>query len=238
MAGLNHRRSPFERYLKEIIYGGVDGIVTTFAVVAGFSGAHVTGSLSTIPFLSVLLFGFSNLFADATSMGLGNFLSVRAEQDMYAKEKRDEKNEMSTEPDYEIRETHNLLVRKGFTKDQATQLTNIFATNPAYWLDFMMKNELSIQNPNDIHPVFTGITTSVSFIVFGSIPLFPYILMQQENTHLFMYSLIFTATSLLLLGVVRWRITRQHILSSLAETILVGGLSGLVAYGVGTFFHV
>jgi vacuolar iron transporter family protein len=238
MAAHIHTRSPFERYLKEIVYGGIDGIVTTFAVVAGFSGAHVPGSMTTIPFLSVLLFGFSNLFADATSMGLGNFLSVRAEQDMYAEEKREESKEMSNEPDYEIQETHNLLVRKGFSKEHATQLTKIFASNPAYWLDFMMKNELKITNPNDIKPVFTGIATVISFIFFGAIPLIPYIFMHQTNIHLFSYSLTFTASALLLLGIVRWRITRQHILSSLAETLLVGGLSGLVAYGVGTFFNV
>jgi VIT1/CCC1 family predicted Fe2+/Mn2+ transporter len=82
-----HKISPISTYLKEIVYGGIDGIITTFAVVAGFSGAQ-TGPEGTIPMFVVLLFGFANLFGDASSMGLGNFLSVRADQDVYRKEQK------------------------------------------------------------------------------------------------------------------------------------------------------
>ena len=85
-------------YLKEIVYGGNDGIVTTFAVVAGFAGAHANGH-SYIPAITVLLFGLANLFADATSMGLGNFLAIRTEQDIYAHEKDKEYHEIKHNPD-------------------------------------------------------------------------------------------------------------------------------------------
>ena len=74
----------FSEYFKEVIYGGIDGIVTTFAVVAGFAGASLSSDNAVqISFLIVLLFGLANLFADAASMGLGNFLSVRSEKDLY-----------------------------------------------------------------------------------------------------------------------------------------------------------
>jgi VIT1/CCC1 family predicted Fe2+/Mn2+ transporter len=76
--------SPLTEYFKEVIYGGIDGIVTTFAVVAGFSGAALSTDTTTqLTFMVVLLFGLANLFADAASMGLGNFLSVRSEKDLY-----------------------------------------------------------------------------------------------------------------------------------------------------------
>jgi len=76
-----HQQSPFADYFREIIYGGIDGIITTFAVVAGFSGAALSSDTTTqLSFLVVLLFGLANLFADGVSMGLGSFLSVRSEQ--------------------------------------------------------------------------------------------------------------------------------------------------------------
>src|SRR5690606_15150653 len=80
----DNRKSPVAEYFKEVVYGGVDGIITTFAVVSGFSGAALSSDLTTqLSFMLVLLFGLANLFADAVSMGLGNFLSVRSEQDQY-----------------------------------------------------------------------------------------------------------------------------------------------------------
>ncbi len=79
-----HQQSPFADYFKEVIYGGIDGIITTFAVVAGFSGAAISNEATTqLSFMVVLLFGLANLFADGVSMGLGNFLSVRSDQDLY-----------------------------------------------------------------------------------------------------------------------------------------------------------
>ena len=84
-----HKQSAFESYFKEVIYGGIDGIITTFAVVAGFSGAALSNETTTqLSFLVVLLFGLANLFADGVSMGLGNFLSVKSDQDLYKAARR------------------------------------------------------------------------------------------------------------------------------------------------------
>ena len=80
-----HKVSIFQSYLKEIVYGGNDGIVTTFAIVAGFAGAQLSAA-SPMGYVTVLLFGFANLFADGLSMGLGNFLSIRSEKDSYLSE--------------------------------------------------------------------------------------------------------------------------------------------------------
>lgn len=234
----NHSVSPLAHYLKEIVYGGIDGIVTTFAVVAGFSGAHYSGSMTAIPLMSVLLFGFANLFADATSMGLGNFLSVRATQDMYLKMKKKEQSEVEAMSNQEGTETIRLLEMKGFTHDQALQLTTIMIQNEDFWVEFLMKNELAISSPQIERPALTALATFVSFIFFGAIPLLPYVLSPESNGSLFSLSIVFTVSSLLLLGFVRWKITEQHIFRSVFETLLVGMLSALVAYTVGTFFHV
>ena len=76
--------SLFSGSIKEIVYGGNDGIVTTFAVIAGFTGAYSsTNTTLNLSMLSVLLFGLANLFADGAAMGLGSFLSLRAEKSVY-----------------------------------------------------------------------------------------------------------------------------------------------------------
>ncbi|GIW59675.1 MAG: hypothetical protein KatS3mg087_0741 [Patescibacteria group bacterium] len=230
-----HYRTPFQAYLKEIVYGGNDGIVTTFAVVAGFAGAG--GSESSVLAMgtgAVLLFGFANLFADAASMGLGNFLSVRAEQDMYRKEQKKELLEIENETLREKSESVEILVAKGFSQDDANKLVEIYAKNKPYWLEFMMKYELELSNPLQDNPVLTGFATATAFIAFGSIPLWPYLLLPQGPV--FVYSIFATFSALFLLGVLRWRITRHSALRSILEVLFIGGLSATIAYLVGTIF--
>src|SRR3989338_5674034 len=99
-----HKISPFSQYLREIVYGGNDGIVTTFAVVAGFSGAGI-GPATGYSYLTVLLFGFANLLADWAAMGLGNFLSIRSNQDVYREEMRKEATEIERNFSAEFEET-------------------------------------------------------------------------------------------------------------------------------------
>ncbi|MBI2442734.1 MAG: VIT1/CCC1 transporter family protein [Candidatus Levybacteria bacterium] len=231
-----HEISPFQTYLKEIVYGGNDGIVTTFAVVAGFTGAQVGAQTPTFSLLTVLLFGMANLFADGTSMGLGNFLSLRAEKDVYKTHEAKEMYEVIHHKEAEREETVAILTSKGFTKDQAQQLTDIYATNPSYWVSFMMNYELEMPNPASENPYLTAFATFVSFVAFGSIPLVPYFI-NQVQAKSFAYSAIATLTALILLGLLRWRVTAESAARSVLEIVAVGGISATVAYVVGTFFR-
>lgn len=232
-----HKQSPFAEYLKEIVYGGIDGIVTTFAVVAGFSGAQLTGNLGTIPLVSVLLFGLANLFADASSMGLGNFLSVRADQDLYTKEKKKELHEIRNSTEFEKLETVEILTQKGYSPPDAKKMTSLLMKNEDYWVDFMMRDELEMSNPHQENPILTGIATFFSFIMFGFIPLAPYVLLVGTTENLFLFSILFTTMALIILGIFRYKVTQQDMIRSILETLLVGSVSALIAYGVGTFFE-
>ena len=98
--------SLFSGSIKEIVYGGNDGIVTTFAVIAGFTGAYSsTNTTLNLSMLSVLLFGLANLFADGAAMGLGSFLSLRAEKSVYHDFKEKERYEIEHNPEMEKAET-------------------------------------------------------------------------------------------------------------------------------------
>ena len=231
----DHKISSISTYLQEIVYGGVDGIVTTFAVVAGFAGAQNTAQLGHVGYLTVLLFGLANLFADASSMGLGNFLSLRSEQDRFKKERDRELYEIENSTDMEKGETIIILKEQGFTEKQAMQLVELYATNPSYWADFMMRYELQIPDPMGENPIFTSVATFIAFQVFGVIPLLPYILIGA-NHNVFQLAVLSTAIALAILGVLRWRITQQTLIRAVGEVLLIGSISATVAYFVGSLF--
>ncbi len=232
---LEHKRGAFSQYLREIVYGGNDGIVTTFAVVAGFAGAQKDPATSAVPVISVLLFGMANLFADGFSMSLGSFLSLRADKDIYKNEKSKEHHEILAEPENEFRETIEILKQKEFSQKDATTLAGIYRKNPHYWTEFMMKDELEMTNPEKENAVYVALFTFFSFILFGGIPLVPYIF--RIGTNDFAISIAFTGLALLLLGILRAFISKQKPLRGVLETLMVGGLSASVAYMVGTFFR-
>lgn len=106
--GREYHISPMTEFIKQIIYGGNDGIVTTFAVVAGFAGADV-GGIAEIGGMAVLLFGLANLFADGIAMGLGEFLSARSEQDLYHSVRDKEMHEIIHNAEHERVEAIEIL---------------------------------------------------------------------------------------------------------------------------------
>lgn len=221
--------------LREIVYGGTDGIVTTFAVVAGFAGAGSDGAAG-VGAIAVLLFGLANLFADATSMGLGAFLSARSHGDVYAAQRNLHMREILESPQQEHDETVALLTARGVSPEDATTMADIYGRNPELMADFMMRYELGMSDPDDGNPAADGFKTFLSFLVFGAIPLLPYFLLPPvEST--FYLAVGATFLALVLLGLLRWRVTGEGLRRSVAETVLVGGICAVVAYAVGLAFR-
>jgi VIT1/CCC1 family predicted Fe2+/Mn2+ transporter len=232
-----HKVNPVSANLKEIVYGGTDGIVTTFAVVAGFAGATGGNSMIVgVSVITVLIFGLANLFADGVSMSLGNFLSIRADKDIYKKNKEKERDEIRKSKDFELSETALLLETKGFTKDQAQKITELYAENEEYWVDFMMRYELGLPNAEDENPIVSSVATFIAFILFGSIPIAPYILFQS-SLNIFLYSVTATALALIILGYLRGKVANMKYTRTVLESLLLGGTAAFVAYLVGTLFR-
>ena len=118
----DHKKTIFSENLKELVYGGIDGIITTFAVVAGFTGATMVAGDNpeiVIPVTIVLIFGLANLFADGFSMGVGDFLSSRAEKKLFEKERAKESDWIKTREKFEYDETILLLKENGFDEEKA-----------------------------------------------------------------------------------------------------------------------
>ena len=231
-----HGFGRFSANLREIIYGGNDGIVTTFAVVAGFSGAKMYESGAQIGGLVVLMFGLANLFADGTAMGLGSFLSARSEQDVYKAERAKELHEIKHNPQFERIEALEILALKGVKPEDAKKLVDVYESYPELMADFMMAYELGMADPFDGSPMMEGLMTFGSFLLFGIVPLLPYFFMPA-NAQSFQVSIGLTGLSLLGLGLVRWKITMQSIWRCVGETMLIGGVCAAIAYVVGMLFR-
>jgi len=230
-------QSKFAEYIKETVYGGIDGIVTTFAVVAGFAGyASLEGGDPTqITIIAVLVFGLANLFADGFAMGVGEFISARSEKKLYDKERAVEEQAIQAGDPTEEKNSVAVLVGRGFTQEQATQLVAIYKTNPAYWVDFIMRYDLEMDAPDD-SPLNNAIATFLSFVVFGFLPLVPYFLPGFDATTTFYLSAFAATIALGILGVLRAYITKERIIYSVAETVFLGAIAGSVAYFVGSLF--
>src|SRR6187455_2998083 len=127
----------FEKYLPEIVYGSIDGIVTTFAVVAGSSGADLGINI-------ILILGVSNLLADGLSMSIGSYLSKKSEQDNYLKHLKIEEWEIENMPDEERKEIIDIYKAKGFSGHELDIVVNRITANKKVWLDTMMKDELGL----------------------------------------------------------------------------------------------
>jgi VIT1/CCC1 family predicted Fe2+/Mn2+ transporter len=232
---LEHRISPLQGFIRQIVYGGNDGIVTTFAVVAGFAGLAAEGT-AQVGVMAVLLFGLANLFADATSMGLGEFLSARSEQDVYRSIRAKERREIAESPEAELAETRAILTARGVAPGDAQAMAEILLRNPEMMADFMMQYELGLADPTDEVPWLNGLVTFGSFVAFGAVPLLPYLL-GGVGEGAFHASCGATFAALLLLGLLRWRVSTEPFARSVGETLLVGGTCAVVAFGVGLAFR-
>lgn len=235
-----HKRSPLAMHLKEVIYGGVDGIITTSAVVAGFSGAALSNEATTqLSFLIVMLFGLANLFADGVSMGLGNYLAVRSEQSLYVTAWGKEYCESLHNVDLETEETITILMQKGFSEADAQTLAAIYKTNNPYWVDFMMNHELQMSDPTRESPVYTGLATFGAFVSFGFIPLIPFVAMHTllPGT-VFTLSIASTVVALALLGFLKWKVVGgAHPIRMIVEVVCIGSIAAGVAFFIGTLFN-
>lgn len=217
----------FETYLPEIVYGSIDGIVTTFAVVAGSAGADLSITI-------VLILGMANLFADGLSMSIGSYLSRKSEQDNYNKHLKIEQWEIENIPETERQEIEEIYRSKGFSGSELEMVVNRITADKAVWLDTMMKDELGLAVEKK-SPFKSGIATLCSFVVAGAIPLIAYLLAYKGSllVNPFLLSAIVTSLTFIFIGYIKTYVTKISLIRSIAETLLLGTAAALVAYLLG-----
>lgn len=213
------------RYVKDVVFAANDGIITTFAVVAGTIGAGLSPVV-------ILIIGFANLLADGFSMATGNFLGSKSERDFYEKEEKVEKREVKKSPEIEKEEVRILLSKKGYEGEKLEQLVELIASNEEFWIQFMMHEELKLFSPDIDSPVKNGAVTFVSFVSVGLIPLLPYLIIGRDVS--FSIPIIFTASALFIVGALRKFFSEKSWFWLGLEMLIVGGLAAIIAFFVGS----
>ena len=215
-------RSSHHNYVRDWIYGGVDGAVTTFAVVSGVAGAELS-----VPI--VLILGFANLAADGFSMAASNFLGTRAEIDDYRRIEKIEYRHIELAPEGEREEIRQIYREKGFEGEELEKAVELITADKDRWVKTMMAEEYGL--PAEIRsPWLAAGSTFSAFVVCGLVPLLPYLFGSDSS---FLVACIMTGITFFLIGSFKSRWSTSGWLRSGSETLFVGALAASLAYGVG-----
>ena len=222
------RLSRYQDYLAEFVYGGIDGSVTTFAVVAGAAGARLSAEV-------VLILGFANLLADGLSMSIGSYLSNQAERDNYAKHQRIEYAEVDQMPEQEREEIRDIYRAKGFEGELLEQVVAVITADRDRWVSVMMKEELEMI-PSHKPPINMALVTFVSFVTVGFVPLLVYVsdfITRTQTTQRFWVASLLTFLAFVAIGWLKSTVTQRSVVRGVLETVALGAVAAAVAYFVG-----
>lgn len=217
---------PGRGVLRDLVYGGIDGSVTTFAIVAGVAGAGLS------PFIIVAL-GLANVLADGFSMAAGNYSGTKAEQDNIARIRAVEESHIDLYPEGERREVHEILAKKGLSGDVLDDATQAITENRESWINLMLEGEYGLSGI-DPNPMYAAMATFAAFLLAGLVPLLPFVLGLEQA---FAASVWLTMFVFFVIGALKSLWSMAPWWRSAGETLLIGGTAAAIAYGVGTLFH-
>lgn len=212
-------------FLKEGVFGFNDGLVSTFAVIAGLTGGAVHDR-------TILLAALATLFAGAFSMGLGTYLGSKSERELYESEKQREIDEMREIPDAERREIHDIYHAKGFRGELLEKIVRHITSDKKLWLDTMMREELGFAE-SPPKPGLNGLIMAIAFVVGSAIPTVPYFF---NVPRVFYVTLLLAVFGLLVAGALKTRFTKKNPILSAIETLFIGAIAALGSYGIGLLF--
>ncbi|KAH7294605.1 hypothetical protein KP509_27G009500 [Ceratopteris richardii] len=217
-------------YAKSIVYGGLDAIVTSFALVASISGSnHSSGA--------VLVLGVANLLADGISMGFSDFVSSSTERDLALNFRRVTGRRVWKDPHSQILDLISTYKSHGMEEHDAEMVVNCISKYKDLLLDQKMTMEQGLVIPDPSEQLWkNGCVTFISFIGFGCMPLLTYVILNPftSNVHLkFAVASAVTVVALIILGLAKAKISGEKYLSSMLMVLLNGGIAAGVAYLVG-----
>lgn len=220
-----------DKYLPEFVYGGIDGSVTTFAVVSGSVGAGIDSNI-------IIILGLANLLADGFAMSVGSYLSSKSEKDNYKKFRDIESKKIDLQPEIEKSNLKIIYKDAGFEQSVSDEIIEHTTSSKSYWLDTIMKEKYNVILEGK-SPFTKGLSTYVSFICVGLIPLLIYLidLIVTVNHNLFVISSILTGFSFILIGLLKAKVNNSSILKGIVETLLLGLLAAFIAFYVGDFLE-
>lgn len=222
----------FEDYLGEIVYGGIDGVVTTFAIVAGAAGAGLDAKIT-------LILGFANLIADGFSMGVGAFLSAKSEKALYEKRRTDVMNEVEGERSGDKDLIHRIYRKRGFSGKLLDEVVDIISKDKRHFVDVVMAEEHELL-PERRKPSAIGLATYSAFLIVGFVPMLAYTfdaIFGWGYKNVFAISMVLTAAAFIGIGCLKSQITQTSRWRAALETLLLGVIAAGFAYFIGDFLE-
>lgn len=224
-------------YVKSIVFGGLDGIITTFAIVAA-------GVASGLTFYALIIVGFANLVGDAFAMGLGDYFSSRAEVEQAQKLRRQYRWRCERELDKQKRILRRVFTKKGFELEDSIQIVELLSENKMVFADVMLLEieGVQVEEQGWTEPIKEGIITFLSFMVFGAVPLASFIFAPGKTRKTgpdlyFWISIGLTAFSLVALGALKNFLVRKSVIRGGVIMLVQGGIATAMAYLVGWAFE-
>jgi len=221
---------PKNVYLRDLIYGGIDGTITTFAIVAGAAGAKLSMGI-------ILILGLANLIADGVSMAVGNYLGTRAELKLRRHHRKIEEDHIKRYPAGEREEVRQIFARKGFEGEDLDRAVETITSDLDQWVDTMLIEEYGLSLDGPV-PWRAAWATFISFVLAGALPLISYLynLLTPASAHIpdpFIWSSIVTGMAFFIIGVGKSRFAGERWWVAGLETLLLGGVAAGLAYLIG-----
>lgn len=208
--------------VRDVVIGMSDGLTVPFALAAGLSGAAIASKI-------VVTAGLAEIAAGAIAMGLGGFLAARSDAEHYASERRREEEETVKVPETEAQEITDIFCTYGIAPAESAPVVAALRRNPSAWVDFMMRFELGMEEPEPTRARNSACTIGGAYVAGGIIPLLPYMLLPTLRQALWC-SVGTTLLALLVFGYIKGRFTGAPALRSALQTVCIGGLAAAAAF--------
>lgn len=216
--------------VRDVVIGMSDGLTVPFALAAGLSGSKV-GTAAV-----VVLAGLAEIAAGAIAMGLGGFLAARTDQEHYQSELHREIRETREIPLEEAAEVSRVFEGWGLTDQQIQPIVAAISSDEKRWVDFMMRFELGLEEPDPKRALRSAVTIGASYIAGGFIPLAPYFVLSGLRTAL-IASVAVTLSALFVFGCIKASFTGISLWRGGFQTTLIGGLAAAAAFGIARLFQ-
>lgn len=222
---------PIRKYTRPFVFGALDGLATLFALVAGSVGAQLTPQ-------SLLAVGVGNLIAGALGMGIGEYVSSKADREVALREEAREKWEVDNNPEGEIYEMIGIYQSKGMSPTDASLVAHTLAKYPKFWIEHMMLTEIGMLPADaDENVAFGGIVMFLSFVLFGSVPLISYYFLSFGGLHPLTIATMSSSVTLFILGAIKAKFVSKPKLMGGLTMVLQGGLCAFSAYSLGDLIN-
>ena len=208
--------------VRDVVIGMSDGLTVPFALAAGLSGAVDNSRI-------VVIAGLAEIAAGSIAMGLGGYLAARSDAEHYESERLREEREVEEIPDEEAREVQKVFTDYGLTREESAPVIAALTKKPKEWVDFMMRFELGLEEPDPKRAVQSAATIAASYIGGGFIPLSPYLIFHSSREAL-VWSAAVTLLALAVFGYIKGRFTGSRPGRSAFQTIVIGGLAAGAAF--------